>query len=713
MKKFFTRTLSLLCIFALLVSSLCVVSVSAYKPSDVIARNVQRQYDAKWKNYYIGGRSMYQTACGIFSIVNAVGYCTGNEMDVMEVGRWAYSIKAFNYSTGGTTRSMLYPYLEAKYGKKYGFTVDCNGGGGYWAGASSTKLKNHLAGKGVAIGHVLGHFICIVDYDPNTNKFRIFDSAPSSARSSNVYGEYGLGDVWVTQSYFSSAYKLTLDWFVLVTPTGDPINLDYGETATSNTAAEKIGTWQVNSNAPSTDKLNVRDSASTSGNVLGTVEEGDVVYTSELVGGSSNWGKIKNFATGVEGYASIMNHADYIGVDALGGTPAVAWGDVTATNDEYGRRTLTNNSATDTVGYDLYLPIALGTATTPYMSLQIVPNYGNGYYFGISEIASNYWMLRDCTSSSQLVVAEQAPYMTTTETLEIDLRDWWKPTGKQRIDTVRIYLAPGTSITINYFYFAATKGKVTDTTYNLIRQDTPTINENLIDPATIAIGDTSKTGSYVYDNGKLTVTADSSAGYEVVFNLNKDFKPTETPNWLFDLTSTTGFDVQLHATVSIGEWDFGLVSDFWPNLCDTLIDGYLPAETYTGVCDLLSCYTWNKILPENGISTIMQVKIILSGEGTLTLNKLQVANTTDFFSYADGVYKEDSSTAVVEPNLAGDLNYDEFVTTADARLVLLYLANAVTLNDTQVLAADFNGDGTIDAIDVRAMLLKVLQPDEV
>ncbi len=706
--KIMKRIVSMLCIVALLVSTLCVVSVSAYKPSVVIARNVQRQYDAKWKNYYIGGRSMYQTACGIFSIVNAVGYCTGNEMDVMEVGRWAYSIKAFNYSTGGTTRSMLYPYLEGKYGKKYGFTVDCNGGGGYWAGASSTKLKNHLAGKGVAIGHVLGHFICIVDYDPSTNKFRIFDSAPSSARSSNVYGEYGLGDCWVTQSYFSSAYKLTLDWFVLVTPTGDPINLDYGETSTSSTAAEKIGTWQLNSKASAADPLNVREGAGTSYNKVGELVQPDIVYTSELDGA---WGKVKKMDGSVEGWCNITNYADYIGIDALGGTPAVAWGNVTATNDEYGRRTLTNNSQTESVGYDMYLPIALGTATTPYMSLQVVPNYGNGWYFGISELSSNYWMLRDCTSSSQLVNAETAPFMTTAETLEINLKDWWKPSGKQRIDTVRIYLAPGTSVTINYFYFAATSGKVTDTTYNLIRQATPTINENLLDPNTLAIADTSKTGSYTYDNGTLTVTSESDDGYEVVLNINKDFKPTETPNWLFDLVATTGFDIQLHSTVSIGEWDFGLVSDFWPSLCDTLIDGYLPAETYSGMCDLLSCYTWNNNLPENGISTIMQVRIILSGKGTLTLNKLQLANTADMFGYADGVYKTDSSKAVVETALKGDVNGDEMICTNDARNLLASLANNIALSEKQTSAADFDNDGVVTITDARLILLYILEQE--
>ena len=101
---------------------------------------------------------MYRTGCGVFAIVNAVGYLTGNEMDVMEVGRWANSIGSFNTASfGGTDRTVMYPKLQAKYGEMYGF----KGGWMGYATAASSTLKNHLANGGVAIGHVLGHFICI------------------------------------------------------------------------------------------------------------------------------------------------------------------------------------------------------------------------------------------------------------------------------------------------------------------------------------------------------------------------------------------------------------------------------------------------------------------------------------------------------------------------------------------------------------------------
>ncbi len=695
MSKVLKSTVGILCALALLLTALpAIVMTSEPLTAEAAVTHlpVQRQYDAKWKNYYIGGRSMYQTACGIFSIVNSVGWLTGKSMDVMEVGRWAYSIKAFNYSSGGTTRSLLYPKLQAKYGAQYGFTVDCNGTEGYWAGASSSRLKNHLAGGGVAIAHVKGHFIAVVDYDPNTNKFRVFDSAPSSARGSNVYGEYGLGDVWLSQNFLQTTYKMTIDWYCLLSATTPVAPAD---------TAEKIGTWQLNSKAPTSDPLNVREGPGTSYTDVGDLIDGDIVYTSEL---SGSWGKIKKMDGSVEGWASVANYADYIGVDALGGTPSLAWGDMSTFLDENGQRTIINNSATDTVGYDLLLPIDIGVDTTPFMSLQITPNYGSGYYFGISQNGSGYFMMRDCDSGDQLVAEESAPFMTGQETMEIDLRDWWKPENGEKVNMVRIYVAPSSSITVNYFYFAATKGKVVDTTYNLVRQATPIINENLMNPDALSIESYDKKGSYVYDNGKLTVTANSADGYSVVFNLNKDYKPAETKNWLFDLTATTGFDVQLVATTSVGDWNYGLVADFWPSLCDTLENGYLPAETYKGECDIHSCYTWNNNLPANGISTIKQVRIVLAGEGTLTLNSLQVSNTTDIVRYADGRTKQDQTTGA----LKGDVDQNGTVTTADARDLLMLVLGGGTIADSMVAIADYDGNGFVTTTDARKMLAELL-----
>ena len=208
----------------LTVTMLTAVFIGTTVSSSAAAFTIQRQWETKWKSVYVGGRTMYATACGIFSIVNAVGYLTGDAPDVYSVAVWANSIGAFNTSSfGGTDRSTLYPRIQAKYGDTYGFTCDVNGGSGYWATAASTTLKNHLKNGGVAIGHVPGHFIAVVGYDASSNKFHVYDSAPSSSRGTATYGATGLGDCWVTQSALSTG-KLKLDWFCLLSSTAPSVD---------------------------------------------------------------------------------------------------------------------------------------------------------------------------------------------------------------------------------------------------------------------------------------------------------------------------------------------------------------------------------------------------------------------------------------------------------------------------------------------------------
>ncbi len=212
--KLLKKSISLLLVVAMMLSVLIGTTMSA----SAAAFTIQRQWDAKWKSYYVGGRTMYDTACGIFSMVNAIGYLTGDAPEVYSAAKWANSIGAFNAGFGGTDRSALYPKIQKKYGATYGFTCDVAGGSGYWATAASTTLKNHLANGGVAIGHVPGHFIAIVGYNPSNGKFHVYDSAPSSSRGTASYGATGLGDCWVTQSRLSTG-KLKLDWFCLLSST--------------------------------------------------------------------------------------------------------------------------------------------------------------------------------------------------------------------------------------------------------------------------------------------------------------------------------------------------------------------------------------------------------------------------------------------------------------------------------------------------------------
>ena len=175
------------------------------------------QNDSRWGGYYVNYSTIGDSGCGILSLVNAVGYLSGKQMDVIEVALWAHRIGSYNPSgmEGGVYRTSLYHRVEAVYGKEFEITLDCDTSGeGYWEGASSSRLKNHLLKGGVAVGHVPNHFIAIVGYDATSNKFHIYDSAAASHRGTN----YNNGDVWITEAALSRDW-MYLDWFCLISST--------------------------------------------------------------------------------------------------------------------------------------------------------------------------------------------------------------------------------------------------------------------------------------------------------------------------------------------------------------------------------------------------------------------------------------------------------------------------------------------------------------
>ena len=128
---------------------LCVVLCISYIPCTVSAAGTYVcavQWEAKWKNYKYGEGNLYDTGCGIFALVNAVGYLTGKSMDIPSVASWAYSIKAFNVAGSdlGTLRHVLYPNAATKYGKTYGFEIDYgSNNSGYSESSGSSRLKQH------------------------------------------------------------------------------------------------------------------------------------------------------------------------------------------------------------------------------------------------------------------------------------------------------------------------------------------------------------------------------------------------------------------------------------------------------------------------------------------------------------------------------------------------------------------------------------------
>lgn len=408
----------------------------------------------------------------------------------------------------------------------------------------------------------------------------------------------------------------------------------------SGTSAQKLGTYIITAS-----ELNVRAGTSTDYDILGVLYKGDQVVVTELA--DNGWGKVA-LPDGTEGWASITTYGNYIGIDAIGNTVTPISSGVSYSYDTDGSITVSNNGSERGM-IDFSLPLSLGTATTPYLTCKLVPSSG-GYFFGLTQAGSNYYMMRDCNSGDELVAENEVPYMTGTEKLEINLSNWWNPEEDYRIDTLRFFLEPGASLTVSYFYFAASAGVVTDTAYNTKTSPAePTIT--LMDPAVLSVADRTLAGSYVYDNGKLTVTADTDKGYHVIFDLNKEYKPESLKNLLVSFDSSASFNISLLVTTNAADRWFTLGEDFYPAFNGTTAVEYLPAQAGSAALNFVGCYTWNNLLPADGVSTVKQVKVSVGNKGTLTVNAIQMAANDVIVSFRDGVKKSDSTIGEDKPVL--------------------------------------------------------------
>jgi len=175
-------------------------------------------------------------------------------------------------------------------------------------------------------------------------------------------------------------------------------------------------------------------------------------------------------------------------------------------------------------------------------------------------------------------------------------------------------------------------------------------------------------------------------------------------NWLVEATSTAPFDVQLTVTTAGGDMTFGLAPDFWPALCNGTVNDCLPAGYYNASLDLSGCYTYNNVLPADGMTTVKTVTIRLAGKGTLMLDSLQMSNTTTLGQFADGVVK----TVQTPYFILGDVSGDNDITTTDARMTMLHALDGYELQGHALLAADFNGDGEVTTTDARLIMLYAL-----
>lgn len=95
--------------------------------------------------------------------------------------------------------------------------------------------------------------------------------------------------------------------------------------------------------------------------------------------------------------------------------------------------------------------------------------------------------------------------------------------------------------------------------------------------------------------------------------------------------------------------------------------------------------------------------------GTCIIYKISAGKAVEVFSAVSGSDLSFSATGsglyiIADPILLGDLNFDGKVQTADARLVLRYVAKLDSLTPKQLQVADMDGDGKVSASDARIIL---------
>ena len=207
MKRTVKRALSVL--LALVLVATAIVPM-ANKAEAAAYTGIMRQTEEVYLNYWYGGGTLYAAGCGIFSLCNAVGYVTGYKMDPVEIANWAYANGYFSGDVG-TYRDPFYRKAAARYGPTYGFTIDTNGGGGYWGTIYDSRIKNHLMAGGSVVIHVYGHFMALVGYNPSNGLYHLYDCAPRDRRYTLENG----GDLWFSAAQLNSGYT-NVDWYCLV-----------------------------------------------------------------------------------------------------------------------------------------------------------------------------------------------------------------------------------------------------------------------------------------------------------------------------------------------------------------------------------------------------------------------------------------------------------------------------------------------------------------
>ena len=464
-----------------------------------------------------------------------------------------------------------------------------------------------------------------------------------------------------------------------------------------STAAERLGTYQMTG-----DQVNLRLGPSTSYASIGKLSKNELLVVSEVT--DSGWGKLTR-TDGTVGWSKISDYATYLGHDVLAGSITASHDYVRVTTDKNGRVTLTNPGAVAvTVDLSTYLPV--GTATTPYFNLSSTALSGS-YSLAFVNTAEGYTMPYDPTVNG--LTSTSAAAISQSHTAQILIKTDWKPQNKCQIDSVRITLQPSSSVCLNYAYFADEPNVITSSAFNTRVYDgsdtvvVPDANVNLMSPDSLTIDTDDVAGGYIYDNGTLTVRADSPDGYAVTMTPNVTFAPERLHRLLGAVQSDAAYDIFCTVATQNGDRALSLATDYRYSVGAE--NNRIPAGEHTNAVNLYTAFNDAYPLPADGQSTVKSITVRLYEAGSLTLSALQLNDTDKTVTFADSITKQEQTTGAPDI-LAGDVYPDEELDMRDAFVLYQHASGDQPLTDEQVPAADMNSDGEIDMKD--AMFLYAL-----
>ena len=149
--------------------------------------------------------TMYTSACGVFAVVNAVYYLKNTKIDPETLAKFALNTKDIKKREGrylnlrypgGTSDNLAKVFCDKK-GSNYGIKFIKSVG-------TLSAAKTYLQKGNVAVAHVKGHFVALVNYNPKTGKYLVLDSYPVSTRGTSNKTPYR----WMTAKQFTGKMAL-------------------------------------------------------------------------------------------------------------------------------------------------------------------------------------------------------------------------------------------------------------------------------------------------------------------------------------------------------------------------------------------------------------------------------------------------------------------------------------------------------------------------